>query len=224
MRTGARPFTSRRSRALTRIVGLLAAPAVLALAGCAQAPAPDQAPALAAPAAPADMSWLPQAREISQTVPPRLLAVLQEEIARGGFGGAVEVCRDKAPALARAASEQTGWQIRRVSLRERNPRAIPDAWERAALEDFDRRAAARESAATLERAEVVMEGGQVVRRYIRALPTMELCVNCHGRPERLNPAAAARIRQLYPADRAVGYQVGEIRGAITLKRAVAAAN
>ena len=218
MKAAARHFSPRRARALTCVVGVLAAAALLALAGCAQAPAPAAAPAAA------DMSWLPQAREISQTVPPRLLAVLQEEIARGGFGGAVEVCRDKAPAMARAASEQTGWQIRRVSLRERNPRAVPDAWERAALEDFDRRAAAHEGGASLERAEVVMEGGQAVCRYIRALPTMELCVNCHGRPERLNPAAAARIKELYPADRAVGYQVGEIRGAITLKRVVAAAN
>lgn len=214
MKTAACRFASRSSLAVTRSAGVWAAAALAALAGCAQAPAP------AAP----DMSWLPQAREISQTVPPRLLAVLQEEIARGGFEGAVAACRDKAPAMARTASEQTGWQIRRVSLRERNPRAVPDAWERAALEDFDRRAAAREGAASLERAEVVMEGGQAVRRYIRALPTMELCVNCHGRPERLNPAAAARIAELYPADRAVGYQVGEIRGAITLKRVVAAAN
>lgn len=201
---------ARRLAAAARSCAALLAPALLVLAGCAQAPAP------------ADMSWLPQAREVAQNVPPRLLAVLQDEIARGGFEGAVQACRVKAPEMARAASEQTGWQIRRVSLRERNPRAVPDAWERTALEDFDRRAAAHEPPAGLERAEVVSEGGQTVRRYIRALPTMDLCLNCHGKPERLNPAVVARLKELYPNDRGVGYANGEIRGAITLRRVVAA--
>ncbi|NLZ42571.1 MAG: DUF3365 domain-containing protein [Comamonadaceae bacterium] len=208
--------TARRLPAAARSCAALAAPVLLLLAGCAQAPAPAPAPA------PADLSWLPQAREVAQNVPPRLLAVLQDEIARNGFDGAVQACRVKAPEMARAASEQTGWQIRRVSLRERNPRAVPDAWERAALLDFDRRAAAHEPPAGLERAEVVTEGGQTVRRYIRALPTMDLCLNCHGKPERLNPAVAARLKELYPNDRGVGYVNGEIRGAITLRRVVAA--
>jgi hypothetical protein len=174
------------------------------------------------PASPPDLSWVPDARQVAQSVPPKLLAVLTEEIARGGPEGAVQVCRDKAPAMARAASEQTGWAIRRVSLRNRNPKAVPDPWERAALEDFGRRAAAKEPAGGLERADVVVENGQTVQRYIRALPTVDLCLNCHGRDERVSPAVKARLKDLYPDDRAVGYQVGEIRGAITLRRVVAA--
>jgi len=180
------------------------------LAGCASAP----------PAPPADMSWVPQARAVSTSVPPKLLAVLQEEIARGGPEGAIAVCREQAPALARAASEQSGWTVRRVSLRNRNPKAVPDAWERAALEDFDRRAAAKESPATLERAEVTMVDGQPVQRYMRALPTIALCTQCHGAADKLSPAVTAKLKALYPDDRATGYAVGDIRGAMTLSRAV----
>ena len=95
---------------------------------------------------------------------------------------------------------------------------MPDAWERATLEDFDRRAAAKESPATLERAELVQEDGKPVMRYMRALPTAELCTQCHGTPERLSAAVTAQLKTLYPDDRAVGYRVGEIRGAITLRR------
>ena len=179
------------------------------LAGCASAP----------PAPPADMSWVPQARAVSTAVPPKLLAVLQEEIARGGPEGAIAVCREQAPALARAASEQSGWTVRRVSLRNRNPKAVPDAWERAALEDFDRRAAAKESPATLERAEVTMVDGQPVQRYMRALPTIALCTQCHGAADKLSPAVTAKLKALYPDDRATGYAVGDIRGAMTLSRA-----
>ena len=190
---------------------LLAAAAAALLVGCAaDTPAPK----------PADMGWVPEARNVATSAPPKLLAVLQEEIAKGGPESAIEVCRDKAPAMARAASEQSGWNVRRVSLRNRNPKAVPDAWERATLEDFDRRAAAKESPATLERAEVTIENGQAVQRYMRALPTMPLCTQCHGAADKLSPAVTARLRALYPDDRATGYVAGDIRGAMTLRRPV----
>jgi len=165
-------------------------------------------------------SWVNDARKVAGSVPPKLLAVLTEEIAKSGPEGAILVCRDKAPQLAKAASEETGWSIRRVSLRNRNPRAVPDAWERAALEDFDRRAASGESPATLERAEVVTEDGKQSYRYMRALPTQPLCLNCHGLPEQLSPAVKEKLKALYPDDKAVGYRPGEIRGAMTIRKPV----
>jgi hypothetical protein len=162
--------------------------------------------------------WVGGARRVATSVPPKLLAVLSEEITKSGPEGAILVCRDKAPQLARAASEETGWNIRRVSLRNRNPKAVPDAWERAALEDFDRRAAAGETPATLEKAELVTEDGRQFYRYLRALPTQELCLDCHGLPERLSPAVKERLKTLYPDDKAVGYRPGEIRGAMTIRK------
>ena len=102
------------------------------------------------PALADDAAWLTEARRVAGIVPPKLLATLSAEIAKAGPEGAIGVCREQAPQMAKAASEQTGWAIRRVSLRNRNPKAVPDAWERAALEDFDRRAAAGESPAALE--------------------------------------------------------------------------
>lgn len=164
-------------------------------------------------------AWQGDARQVAGAVPPKLLATLTRAIDQSGPEGAIAVCRDEAPKLAKAASEQTGWTIRRVSLRERNPKAVPDAWERAALEDFDRRAAAGESPATLEKAEVVVEGGLKMQRYMRALPTQALCLSCHGVGASLSPAVTSQLNALYPADKAVGYRVGDIRGAMTIKRA-----
>jgi hypothetical protein len=163
-------------------------------------------------------AWVDEARRVATSVPPKLLAVLSDEIARGGPESAIGVCRDKAPEMARNASAQSGWQIRRVSLRNRNPMAVPDAWERAMLEDFDRRAAAGEAPAALEKAEVVAEGDQRFQRYMRALPTQELCLQCHGTPDRLSGAVKAKLDSLYPQDRATGYSVGQIRGAMTIKK------
>lgn len=175
------------------------------------------ATAVALPAL-AQGGWAAEARSAAAEVPPRLLQVLKTEIDKGGPAGAIAVCNEQAPKMAQTASQQSGWAIRRVSLRNRNPKAVPDAWERATLEDFDRRAAAGEPPIALERAEVVTEQGRAVQRYMRALPVQELCTSCHGPAEGLDAAVKARLQQLYPDDRATGYQVGQIRGAITLKR------
>ena len=166
----------------------------------------------------AQEAWVAEARQVATSVPPKLLSVLTAEIERGGPAGAIAVCRDEAPKLARAASQETGLSVRRVSLRQRNPKAVPDAWERAVLEDFDRRAAAGESPATLEKGEVVAEDGKKSYRYMKALPTLDLCVKCHGPAEGLSPAVKEKLAALYPQDKATGYTPGRIRGAMTIRK------
>ena len=184
---------------------------LLALALTAALPA---LPALAADEA----QLLDEARKVATSIPPKLLEVLDDEIRKGGPENAIGVCSEKAPQMAKAASEKTGWAIRRVSLKNRNPKAIPDAWEKAALEEFDRRAAAGEKPTGLEKGELLTVGGQQVYRYMKALPTQDLCLQCHGTPERVSPAVQARLHELYPDDKAVGYSAAEIRGAITIRK------
>ena len=193
---------------------IIAAACVPFLSACnTSQPAPKQAAAT-----PAVEPWVADARAAASSVPPKLLAVLQPAIKERGPAGAIDVCSKEAPKLAKAASGQTGWQIRRVSLKNRNPKAVPDAWERATLESFDKAQAAGVDPAMLERAEVVVENGQSVRRYMRALPTQQLCVQCHGPVDKLGPGVAERLAQLYPNDRGTGYAVGRIRGAMTLRQ------
>ena len=172
----------------------------------------------AAPAFSDEAKLLEEARGVSSAIPPKLLSVLDEEIKKGGPEGAIGVCRDKAPAMAKAASEKSGWAIRRVSLKNRNPKAVPDAWEEAVLKEFDKRAAAGEKPTGLEKGEVVTMDGKKGYRYMKALPTQDLCLNCHGTPDRISPAVQAKLKELYPADKAVGYHAAEIRGAITIKK------
>jgi hypothetical protein len=164
--------------------------------------------------------WLGDARKVASSVPPKLLQVLTDEIAKGGPQSAIGVCNEKAPQMAKAASEQTGWSIRRVSLRNRNPKAVPDAWERSALEEFDRRAAAGESPATLEKSDFVANGDKKEMRYMKALPVQQVCLACHGAPDQLTPEVTTQLRTLYPHDKAVGYALGQIRGAMTIRKAL----
>ncbi|MEI8168596.1 MAG: DUF3365 domain-containing protein [Rhodoferax sp.] len=165
-----------------------------------------------------DAPWLGEARKVASQVPPKLLQVLNEEIAKGGPAAAMNVCRDKAPQMAKAASEQTGWAIKRVSLLNRNPKAVPDAWERAALEEFDRRAAAGESPATLEKSDTVTTAGKTEVRYMKALPVQQVCLACHGKADQLMPEVSTQLHTLYPDDKAVGYALGQIRGAMSIRK------
>jgi hypothetical protein len=167
-----------------------------------------------------DSKLLEEARSIAVKMPPKLLDVLNSEIDKGGHAQAMSVCRDKAPQMAKNMSEQTGWSIRRVSLKNRNPKATPDAWERAVLEDFERRTAAGEKPTSLEKGEMVAEGDKQYYRYMKALPTQDLCLNCHGTPDRIQPEVQSKLKELYPDDKAVGYGPAEIRGAITFKKAL----
>ena len=113
--------------------------------------------------------WVADARNIATTMPPKMMEVLKEETKKSGPANATVVCREKAPAMSKTVSEQSGWNIRRVSLRERNPKAVPDDWERAVLEDFDRRAAAGEDGAKMEKSELVRQtlGEHVFDYFLR---------------------------------------------------------
>ncbi|MDP1524430.1 MAG: DUF3365 domain-containing protein [Rhodocyclaceae bacterium] len=163
---------------------------------------------------------LDEARALPATMVPKLLEVLQDEIAKGGHAHAISVCRDKAPAMAKGLSEKTGWAIRRVSLKNRNLKAVPDAWEEAVLREFEQRLAAGQSPVTMDKSEVVVIDGQKTMRYMKALPTQELCMSCHGKPNKVSDEVQAKLKELYPDDKATGYDVGQIRGAITAKKAL----
>ncbi len=163
---------------------------------------------------------LSEARMIPAKMVPKLLEVLNEEIDKNGHASAISVCREKAPQMAKALSEQTGWAIRRVSLKNRNPKAVPDSWEQAVLADFDRRLAAGEDPTKLDKGEVVTLDGQKTYRYMKALPTQKLCLACHGTTDKLAAGVEARLKELYPDDKATGYSEKQIRGAITAKKAL----
>ena len=154
-----------------------------------------------------------EAQALSREFVSRLKPQLQQAMAAGGPAHAIAVCAEKAPQLADALSSESGWQVRRVSLRSRNPsRAIPDEWERSVLAEFDRRAAAGENPAELAFGEQV--GSHY--RYLQAQGVGGVCLTCHG-SDLTDPVLKA-LDDYYPDDTATGYLPGQVRGAISLTR------
>lgn len=152
-------------------------------------------------------------------VVPKVVNAMQEAVADKGVAGAIPVCKEQAPELIAQKRKETGWDIRRVSLKSRNAeRGTPDLWEARVLADFNIRAAHGEKPETLEKSEIVTLDGKPVLRYMKALPTGDVCLKCHGPAESLDAGLKAKLAESYPHDQATGYTKGQIRGALTVKR------
>jgi hypothetical protein len=175
-------------------------------------------PAIAAPPATAQdlQQRIEESRAVAQEFSKTLREQLMQAMAAGGPVEAIAVCNTAAPEIARTHSEARGWSVGRTSLGIRNPDSAPDAWETAVLQQFEQRKAAGEDPAKLEFAEVVATDGGQVFRYMKAIPTAEPCLACHG--SNLTPDVAARLSELYPEDQATGFAVGDLRGAFTIEQ------
>lgn len=165
-----------------------------------------------------DDPHLMDARKTVKKFADELRGHLQTQIKAGGIYAAIGVCADVAPSVSSRLSRETGWTVKRVSLKARNPLDIPDAWERAALQDFEKKLAAGAAAGELEYSEKVTEGDQTFFRYLKAIPTAEVCLTCHGAPEQMPAEVRNLLKEKYPHDQATGYSAGTIRGAFAIRR------
>jgi hypothetical protein len=158
------------------------------------------------------------AREVARTLASRLQQALQTTLGSGDVPGAIAACNQMAPDYTQQVSTERGWRVTRVSLQPRNPLlGTPDAWEQRFLQQFDEAAATGVDPTTLEVAEIVEEPQGKRLRYLKALPVQAPCLTCHGPATTLSPEVVSALRARYPHDRAVGYGLGDVRGALSVK-------
>ncbi len=126
------------------------------------------------------------------------------------------MCKDAAQSIAHAHSVD-GWQVGRTSLKLRNSSNQPDAWESKQLVIFEEKIKAGAPPKTLVASEIVTNAsGDNQFRFMKAIPTGQLCLNCHG--SEIKNDVKALIDQHYPNDKAVDFKLGELRGAFTLTK------
>ncbi len=149
----------------------------------------------------------------------QLFSALQKEMAAGGPASAVNVCSDLAPSIANKISRETGWRVTRVGTRVRNPLlGMPDAWEQKTLLDFQKRAAQGEAIDKMSFSEVVTEPDGKFFRFMKAIAVKKPCLACHGTGGQISPSVRAILQERYPHDKATGYKVGDLRGAISIEQ------
>ncbi len=157
-----------------------------------------------------------QSKAMVQSFMGDLQAQLQAAMKEGGPTRAISVCNTVAPAIAKDKSRESGWTVGRTSLKLRNQGNAPDAWEEAVLKQFEERKAKGEDVKPMAHFAVVEQDGRKVFRFMKAIPTGEVCLKCHG--ENIAAPIAAKLDELYPGDAARGFKAGDIRGAFTISQ------
>ena len=153
-------------------------------------------------------------RAAAKALGGELKGVLQASMKANGPVKSLSVCRESAPEIASKISASKGLEVGRTSLKYRNTNNKPDAWETVALQNFEQRKASGEAADKLEFSEVTEHKGKQVFRYMKAIPTDDVCLICHGK--NIAEPLKAELDKLYPDDKARGFEKGDIRGAFTV--------
>lgn len=124
-----------------------------------------------------------------------------------GWRGAVSYCSERALSLTDSLSQKWGIKLARRSHKNRNPAN--------ALQDTDLQAytAFAESLSRgVSPTPLVYHEKDKILYFRPILIAMPTCLKCHGQEKDLDPLALAEIRKRYPADKATGFDLGQLRG------------
>ena len=139
----------------------------------------------------------------------KLSGTLGEAMAKGGPAGALNMCSEKAPQIAKEVAAAHGVTLRRATHKPRNPKNAADETEKQILADFAK--AISNKAAPTPKVITNTDGSKsFVAPIMLGNP---LCLQCHGTPGKdIAPETLAAIQKLYPDDEATGFKLGDLRG------------
>ena len=149
-----------------------------------------------------------------------LKGVLINQIQSNGVLQAVSVCSDTAQVLTNNFGVQRGVYIKRVSLKNRSVNNFPDDFEKKVLNKFELLHQNKELNSETEHMEIVQEGEFKYLRYLKPILVQAECLNCHGGETDIMPEVKQLIAQDYSDDKAIGYKIGDLRGAVSLKKVI----
>ncbi len=142
------------------------------------------------------------ASELKKTMMGQLKAKLAENPV-----AAIEFCSKNALVITDAVAKKHNLHIKRVSEKNRNSVNIPDSSDKKAISYF---------AESIKQNGKVSEFAVIDGKYYEPMITNDMCMVCHGKENAISKPIADKIKQLYPADKATGYGIGELRGVIAV--------
>ena len=155
--------------------------------------------------------------KISLTAQKALGGQLKKAISEQGPTYAVQFCNTAAYPILDTITSSFNVSIKRASLRLRNPKNKPTDAENKILEQYQGQLDQEDAP------EAVVEelhDGKIL--YVKPIILDNpLCLNCHGQPgSQVLDETYALIKKLYPEDKAINHQMGDLRGiwSITLNK------
>jgi cytochrome c553 len=140
---------------------------------------------------------------------------LMGTIQKKGTLEAVTFCNKQAYPITDSMAVAQNASIKRVSDKPRNPENQANAKELGIIARFKKAIASNEKYQPVTE----IENGEV--KFYAPINTNSMCLQCHGSPEKdIEPKVLTALTNLYPEDKATGYDVNEVRGiwSITYKQ------
>lgn len=133
-----------------------------------------------------------------------LLANVAAAIQQGGPSYAIEFCNLKALDITDSLSQVHQCSISRISAKNRNPEnGLKTATDHLVWNIFE----------TNNRTDTLLQAGNKLVYYKTIKTAMPACLQCHGLPVTdIDSLTIARVKQLYPDDKATGYALNDFRG------------
>lgn len=146
--------------------------------------------------------------EISGKLLQKLGGELKSQMQNSGAVNALHFCSQNALTLTEQVGKESNVTIKRITQKNRNPINRASASENALMEEIE---------ASLKKGEKISQQKLVHsnRYYKPILINNEACLKCHGNLDPQSPLAK-EIKTLYPEDKALGYQMGDLRGLIRI--------
>ena len=147
--------------------------------------------------------------EVAMTLLKTLGKNLKMHMKKEGPVGAAKFCSVEALNITDEISEKYGKKIevKRISLKFRNPVNAPTTQERVVLEKLE----SLNSASKLP-GYYMQRGKDKIYYYKPLIITKQVCLKCHG--DVSAPALKSYLEKTYPEDKALGYKMGDVRGAV----------
>ncbi len=134
---------------------------------------------------------------------------LTQAMQQGGPAAAILVCSQRATLLATNASDD-GQIVRRIGTRVRNVGNSPSTEDLRAINTLGERT-------QNDDAPLRARGDDGRMRLYLPIRVTEACLTCHGDAAALAPEVREELARRYPDDKATGYAVGDLRGAVVVE-------
>lgn len=153
-------------------------------------------------------------QQVSTTLLQTLGKNLKKEMKAKGPVAAATFCTTKAYALTEGVDKSYGKEVsvKRISLQERNPANRAKGSEKKILEAMQELSSnnVQLPAYFIERVD------KNTYKYYKPLSiNKQVCLKCHGDVSK-NPKLANYLQTTYPHDKATGYKMGDLRGAVVV--------
>ncbi len=163
---------------------------------------------------PAVSPYIKQSHEAVKALGGALKQTLMATISKQGANAAINICSIEAMPITEQVSLNNNITIHRTSLKYRNINNAPSEWEQQVLIQFQTRKENGEQLKAMEFSEFITVDNNLEFRYMKAIPTNKPCLTCHG--NNIEPSINSKLLELYPNDKATGFEVGDIRGAFSV--------